>query len=83
MSFLFITNISAEPHERKSVYVDRSTILGAGEGTFARRTFLPGHLVSYYNGVKLREDQMFLSNMTQAALHICHCSPIYEQQYRI
>ena len=83
MSFLFISNIFAEPHERKSVYVDRSTIQGAGEGTFARRTFLPGHLVSYYNGVKLREDQMFLSNMTQAPLHIFPCSPIHEQKYRI
>ena len=83
MSFLFISNIFAEPHERKSVYVDRSTIQGAGEGTFARRTFLPGHLVSYYNGVKLREDQIFLSNMTQAAFHISHCTPIHEQKYRI
>ena len=34
-----------EPHERKSVYVHTSSVTGAQEGLFVRRTFLPGDLV--------------------------------------
>ena len=57
-----------EPHERKSVYIGPSNIPGAEEGVFARRTFLQGDLVSYFNGVKRLESQMFTSNMTWASL---------------
>ena len=40
-----------DPHERRSVYVARSGIPDSGEGLFARRSFLPGELVSYFRWV--------------------------------
>ena len=47
-----------EPHERRSVYIRDSGILGGGEGIFARRTFAPGAVVAYFNGVRVTEDQV-------------------------
>ena len=70
-----------DPHERKSVYIDESTIPGANEGMFARynedfsnlvsiftffrRKFSPGDLVSYFSGQKTFAKLMFHSNMTK------------------
>ena len=60
---------SMEPHERKSVYIGKSRVEGdssvSGEGIFARRLFLPGDLVTYFAGVKVREEEMFYDNMTE------------------
>ena len=39
-----------DPHERKSVYVGESLIPGSDEGLFARRSFMPGDIVSYFRG---------------------------------
>lgn len=61
---------TVEPHESKSVYVSSSEITGAGEGLFAKRTFLPGELVSYFNGVRVLESQMYRDNMTEGSLRI-------------
>ena len=55
-----------DPHEMKSVYIGNSLMLGAGEGLFARKMFLPGDMVSYFNGVKTTEEDMFHDNMTAA-----------------
>ena len=54
-----------EPHERRSVYIGSSHITGGGEGIFARRSFSPGELVSYFNGVRVTEEMMFWDNMTK------------------
>ena len=54
-----------EPHERRSVYIGASHITGGGEGIFARRSFSPGELVSYFNGVRVTEEMMFWDNMTK------------------
>ena len=62
------------------MYIGPSAIPGAEEGVFARRTFRQGDLVSYFNGVKRLESQMFTSNMTWASsiaatrdLELCVC----------
>ena len=64
---------TVEPHERKSVYVGKSQVDGdssvVGEGIFARRTFLPGDLVTYFAGVKTTEKEMFLDNMTEVEVY--------------
>ena len=52
-----------EPHERKSVYASKSKG-GKGDGVFARRSFHPGDLVSYFNGIKTTEEKMFHEKMT-------------------
>ena len=39
-----------DPHERKSVYIGQSLVPGADEGLFARRSFMPGDIVSYFRG---------------------------------
>jgi len=54
-----------DPHEKKSVFLGNSAITGGGEGIFARRSFMPGQLVSYFNGIRVTEDQMFHDNMTK------------------
>ena len=54
-----------EPHERRSVYIGTSLVSGGGEGIFARRSFLPGELVSFFNGVRVTEEMMFRDNMTK------------------
>ena len=56
---------TVEPHERRSVYIGSSLISGGGEGIFARRSFSPGELVSYFNGVRVTEEMMFWDNMTK------------------
>ena len=53
-----------DPHERMSLYVAPSRIEGAGEGVFAKRTFFPGQLVSYFGGVKTYVDKFIFANMT-------------------
>ena len=55
----------SDPHERKSVYISPSAIPGAQDGIFARRTFHQGDLVAYFNGVRVREAQILLKNMTK------------------
>ena len=57
---------TVDPHEKRSVYVGESQLAGGGEGIFARRSFLPGQLVSYFNGIRVTEDMMFYENMTEA-----------------
>ena len=47
-TFLGSWPLVMDPHERRAVYAAPSRIAGAGEGLFARRSFLPGNLVSYY-----------------------------------
>ena len=59
---------TVDPHERRSVYVGESQLPGGGEGIFARRTFMPGDLVSYFNGIRVTEDMMFYENMTEVVL---------------
>ena len=49
----------------KSVYISSSAIAGAEEGVFARRGFLPGDLVTYFNGVRVLETQIYRENMTE------------------
>jgi len=56
---------TVDPHEKRSVYVGESQLAGGGEGIFARRSFLPGQLVSYFNGIRVTEDMMFYENMTE------------------
>ena len=59
---------TVDPHERRSVYVGESQLAGGGEGIFARRTFMPGDLVSYFNGIRVTDDMMFYENMTEVVL---------------
>ena len=56
----------SDPHERKAVYVGKSSILGAGEGLFARRRFSAGQLVSYFGGVKSYRREFWSRNRTEA-----------------
>jgi len=55
-----------DPHERKSVYVGDSLIPGSDEGLFARRSFMPGDIVSYFSGTRTFARDMFFDNMTEA-----------------
>jgi len=55
-----------DPYEKKSVYVGQSLIPGSDEGLFARRSFLPGDIVSYFGGTKTFSTNMFFDNMTEA-----------------
>ena len=59
----------SDPHERKSVYISPSSIPEAEDGVFSRRTFHPGDLVSYFNGVRVTEDQIYQRNMTTEATY--------------
>ena len=59
---------TVDPHEKRSVYVGQSKLAGGGEGIFARRSFLPGNLVSYFNGIRVTEEMMFYENMTEAII---------------
>ena len=54
------------PHERKSVYVGDSQIPGSDEGLFARRSFMPRDIVSYFSGTRTFPRNMFFDNMTEA-----------------
>ncbi|XP_023325406.1 histone-lysine N-methyltransferase SETD7 isoform X2 [Eurytemora carolleeae] len=53
-----------DPYERKAVHVRSSNILGSNEGLYSRRNFLPGDLVSYFNGVKTFEENFLFPNLT-------------------
>jgi histone-lysine N-methyltransferase SETD7 len=53
-----------DPHEEKSVY-KADSIGGKDDGIFARRIFQPRQLVSYFNGIKTTEAQMFHEKMTE------------------
>ena len=53
-----------DPFEKKSVYVDKSTILSAGEGLFARREMARGDLISYFSGIQTFLTAMVFSNMS-------------------
>ena len=55
-----------DPYKRKSVYVGDSLIPGSGEGLFARRSFLPGDIVSFFSGTKTFRENIFSRNMTPA-----------------
>ena len=57
-----------DPHERKSVYVSDSLIPGSDEGLFARRSFMPGDIVSYFSGTRTFARDMFFDNMTEAEI---------------
>ena len=49
-----------DPHERRSVYIKDSPIPGAGEGVFAKRSYGPRDLISYFGGLKtVRENFIF------------------------
>ena len=54
-----------DPHEKKSVYVDKSFIPRSKEGVFAARKFLPGDLISYFGGLKTFEENFLLPDMTE------------------
>ena len=45
--------LQADPYECKYVYVEKSTVPGAGEGLFALRNLKCGALICYYNGTLL------------------------------
>ncbi len=49
-----------DPHEWRAVYVAQSGIPDSGEGLFARRSFLPGDLVSYYREVRGENNQDYV-----------------------
>ena len=55
-----------DPFERKSVFVGSSTTDGANEGLFARRSFRPGDLVSYFSGQRALQDWILPDNLTEA-----------------
>ena len=57
-----------DPHEKKSVFVNKSTNPRAEEGLFAKRKFHRGDLVSYYGGEKLFLEDIISSNMTTEEL---------------
>ena len=42
---------------------------GGGDGIFARRGFLPGTIVSYFNGIRGLESDVILDTMTEAERH--------------
>ena len=72
-----------EPHERRSVYIGASIISGGGEGIFARRSFSPGQLVSYFNGVRVTEEMMFRDNMTKVGegmMKMMKCHEFYRRR---
>ena len=75
-----------EPHERRSVYIGSSLISGGGEGVFTRRSFSPGELVSYFNGVRVTEEMMFWDNMTKVGkvmimMMSCEHNEFQEEEY--
>ena len=53
-----------DPHEKKSVYVKRSSNPRAHEGLFARRKIRKGQLVSFYGGERLFLKDIVAENMT-------------------
>ena len=53
-----------DPHERKSVYIGKSTNPNANEGLFARRKFRSNDLVSYYSGHRFVKEENIIQNMT-------------------
>ena len=53
-----------DPFEKKSVFVDQSSIFTAEEGLFAQRMFSPGDLISYYSGQKTYLRNIVPNNMT-------------------
>ena len=55
----------SDPHERKSVYVGRSSLAGAGEGLFAKKDFVAGDLVSYFGGVKSFRREFWARNRSE------------------
>ena len=55
----------SDPHERKAVYVGESSIMSAGEGLFARRSFDDEQLVSYFGGVKSFRREFWARNRTE------------------
>ena len=64
LSFIGKNRKVMDPYERKSVYVGKSTKPKANEGLFARRTFLPGDIVSYYGGQKVLIEDTIFKNMS-------------------
>jgi len=59
-----------DPFERKSVYVSESRLPDSDEGLFAKRDFLKGDLVSYYNGLRRVEDDFLFPNLTKSQFWI-------------
>ena len=55
----------SDPHEKKSVYVGRSSLPRAGEGLFAKKYFVAGDLVSYFGGVKSFRREFWARNRTE------------------
>ena len=56
--------IKLDPFERKSVYVEDSTLPDAGEGLFARRPISKGQLISYFSGWRTKLSSLVFSNMS-------------------
>ena len=50
------TPLETDEYEDETVYVNPSTVDGAGEGLFARRRILAGELVSLFSGSKVFKD---------------------------
>lgn len=59
-----------DPFERRSTYIGESALPGSGEGIFAKRYFLPGKLVSYFSGLKVKQSQIFPPGMNKAEKEI-------------
>ena len=54
-----------DPHERRSVYIKDSPIPGAGEGVFAKRSYGPRDLISYFGGLKTVRENFIFPNLTE------------------
>lgn len=48
------TPLVRDPYEQQTVYVAQSSLEGAGEGLFAKRSLGKGQLVALFNGVRVR-----------------------------
>eukprot|EP00094_Tigriopus_californicus_P003941 TCALIF_03795-PA protein Name:"Similar to setd7 Histone-lysine N-methyltransferase SETD7 (Halocynthia roretzi)" AED:0.45 eAED:0.45 QI:0/-1/0/1/-1/1/1/0/293 len=52
-----IDPLVSDPLESQMVEVNLSSIPGAEEGLFAKRSFEPGDLVAYFNGIRIKVDE--------------------------
>ena len=47
-----------DPYEAQYCYVKNSRLKGAKEGLFAKKDLPPGFVVCFYNGIRLRSDEL-------------------------
>src|SRR5690349_2779093 len=54
-----------DPYEEERVYVAPSTLLGAGEGLFAKRKVKAGEVATFYNGFRLTHSEVDARDWSQ------------------